>query len=188
MIKDNLKKFWRFLNEDSWQSWIISLILAFVIIKFIFFPTLSFITAAPLPLVVIESCSMYHAGSFDSWWNQNEVWYEDKKIIKENFEEFPFKNGLNKGDIILLWGRGEYKTGDIIVFQAGMQNPIIHRMISEDPISTKGDNNLGQLDIETRIDEEQVLGKSIFRIPGLGWLKLLFFEGTRPTNERGFCR
>lgn len=183
-----LKKFWEFLNQDTWQSWLVSLILAFVIIKFIFFPALSLVTASPLPLVVIESCSMYHNNDFNNWFEQNGVWYEDKKINKTDFEEFPFKNGLNKGDIILLWGRGDYKLGDIIVFDAGISNPIIHRIVSEESLATKGDHNPGQLEVEKKIDSRKVIGKAAARIPGLGWLKLIFFEGTRPEQERGFCR
>ncbi|NCO11093.1 hypothetical protein CO038_03730 [Candidatus Pacearchaeota archaeon CG_4_9_14_0_2_um_filter_39_13] len=187
-IKDGAKRFWKFLNEDTWQSWLVSLVLAFLIIKFVFFPAMSLVTATPLPLVVIESCSMYHNTDFDNWWEQNEAWYKNRRIDKAEFEEFSFKNGLNKGDIILLWGRGDYNPGDVVVFQAGLRNPIIHRLVSENPLSTKGDNNAGQLAVEQDIDEEQVIGKSVARVPGLGWLKLIFFEGTRTEGERGFCR
>jgi len=49
-----------FLQEDSWASFGVTLLLAFVIIKFIFFPGLSLITGTSLPLVIVESCSMYH--------------------------------------------------------------------------------------------------------------------------------
>ncbi|MCH7568690.1 MAG: hypothetical protein IIA87_04685 [Nanoarchaeota archaeon] len=189
-ILDGLKKFWKYLKRDSWDSWIVSLILAFVIIKFVFFPLLSFVMAAPLPLVVVESCSMYHSTDFDDWWDRNEVWYENRDIFKGDFENFPFKNGLNKGDIILVSGRVEYSIGDIIIFDSSSNYrfPLIHRVIEEEPIETKGDNNFGQLEVERDIDEEMVLGKSIARIPGLGWVKLIFFEGTRADNERGFCR
>ena len=105
---DSLKKFWKFLNEDSWQSWLVSLVLIVVIIKFIFFPALSFITQTPLPLVVVESCSMYHESNFEDWWEKNSGWYESKEIAYEEFKEFPFRSGLNKGDIIFVWGRSEY--------------------------------------------------------------------------------
>ena len=100
-----LRKFWRFLKKDTWQSWIVSLILAFVFIKFLFFPFLSWTFATDLPLVVVESCSMYHQDDFDSWWKRNGVWYEEHGISFEEFEGFKFKNGLNKGDIILVSGR-----------------------------------------------------------------------------------
>ena len=132
-LKNNLNKFWAFLHEDTWQSWIISLVLLIVLIKFVFFPALSFITSSPLPLVVVESCSMYHEASFDEWWTNNRPWYEDHNITKPRFEEFPFKGGLNKGDIIFVWGRSKYKLGDIIIFypnpNSDARHPIIHRII-----------------------------------------------------------
>jgi hypothetical protein len=193
------KKTWAFLKEDSWQSTVVTLIILVVVIKFIFFPLLSFVTSSELPLVVIESCSLYHDESFDEWWNENAEWYELRGITKNEFKEFPYTNGLNKGDIIFVWGRGDYELGDIIIFTPNAESraphPIIHRVISEDPLGTKGDNNAKQLTQnnnnkfidETDISEEQVLGKSVFRVPALGWIKLVFFEFTRPSGERGFC-
>ncbi|MFH1425606.1 MAG: hypothetical protein ABIG28_02665 [archaeon] len=195
-----IKRFGAFLKEDTWPSWIVSLILLVAIIKFIFFPALSFITSSPLPLVVIESCSLYHGASFDSWWNSNGVWYENKGITKSDFESFHYKNGLNKGDIIFVWGRTDYNIGDIIVFQpnpeATAPHPIIHRIIQENPFGTKGDHNFGQLTFanspqkidETSIPEEKIFGKATFKVPLLGWIKLVFFEPFRESQERGFCR
>ncbi len=91
-IKESLKKFWKFLNEDTWQSWLVSLVLIVIIIKFIFFPTLSFITQTPLPLVVVESCSMYHQGNFfsnfDNWFERHEVKYNAYNVAKEEFQDF----------------------------------------------------------------------------------------------------
>ena len=55
-----VKKFWNFLQEDSWPSFFATLVIAFVVIKFVFFPGLSFLTGSSLPLVIVESCSMYH--------------------------------------------------------------------------------------------------------------------------------
>lgn len=197
---DSLKKFWKFLNDDTWQSWIVSLILIVGFIYFVFFPTLSFITQTPLPLVVVESCSMYHEAKYDDWWFKNGNWYEQTGILKSDFSEFPFKNGMNKGDIIFVWGRGEYNQGDVIIFQQNPTSsgghPIIHRMVTQFPIGTKGDhnarqltsnNNLQRID-ETNIPQERIMGKAVFRIPYLGWIKLAFFEFLRAPEERGFCR
>src|SRR3972149_2052785 len=107
-----------YLKKDTWDSWLVSLVLVFVFIKFIFFPLLSLVTGSPLPLVVVESCSMYHETNFDSWWDKNSAWYEQKGISKSDFLEYNFKNGLNKGDIILTWGYSTPKKGDIIIFNA----------------------------------------------------------------------
>ena len=193
-IKENLKKFWNFVwKEDSWQSWIVSLILAFIIVKFIFFPLLSFILSASLPLVVVESGSMHHPGtflgnvfgtqaSFDEWWQQAGNWYEEKNIVKEQAEKWPLKTGMEKGDIIVVYGREEPEVGDIIIFSADRQYPIIHRIISiteingEKIYSTQGDNNSGQLEIEKQIPENTIIGKAVFKIPKLGWLKLIVVQ------------
>ena len=197
---NRLKKFWNFLKEDTWQSWFVSLILLVILIKFIFFPLLSLTTGASLPLVVVESCSMYHSSSdFESWWDQNSPWYENNDLSSANFKKFPHTNGLNKGDIILIWGYSEYKIGDIIVFNPNQEstapNPLIHRIVHETPWETKGDNNFQQLELnnnpqnidETNIQKEQIIGKAVVRIPFLGWIKLVFFEPARQPQQRGFC-
>lgn len=195
-----LKRAWAFLREDSWQSMIVTLILLVVLIKFVLFPLLSFITGSSLPLVVIESCSLYHETDFDGWWDSNANWYESVEISKENFLEFPYRNGLNKGDIIFVWGRGDYNVGDIVIFQPNVESsarhPIIHRVVTQEPLGTKGDHNSRQLTFdnnlqhidETDISEEQLIGKATFRVPALGWIKLVFFEFTRAPEERGFCK
>ncbi len=198
-LKDLIKKFWNYLKEDSWHSWLVSLILILIFIRFVFFPTLSFITASPLPLVVVESCSMYHESDLKAWWTKNAAWYKTNDISEGEFITFPLRNGFTKGDIIAVWGRSPYKVGDVIVFTANpdakARHPIIHRIITRDPIATKGDNNAQQLTRtnnnqnidETNISEERIMGKAVFRIPLLGWLKLIFFEPFREDAQRGFC-
>lgn len=196
-LKNSIKNFWKFLKQDTWQSWIVSIILLVIIVKFIFFPTLAFVTGTPLPLVIVESCSMYHNSNFNNWWNSNGAWYESHGITKEEFESFPLKNGLNKGDIIFVLGRTEKKMGDIIIFQAGSRYPLIHRMINEVPLGTKGDNNPSQIkstnnDLgidETNIPKENVLGEAKVKvIPLLGWVKLIWFEPFKDPTSRGFCK
>lgn len=188
-IVSQAKRFWRFLKADSWQSWVVSLVLMYVFIRFLFFPFLAFVFASPLPLVVVESCSMYHEQSYDGWWAQNALWYEtEHEITGSDFAQFPFRNGLNKGDIVFISGRGGYDVGDIIVFQSTYTYPLIHRMVSLDPLATKGDHNPGHLSEELDIASEAVMGKAVLRIPGVGWLKLIFFEGFKSSESRGFCR
>jgi signal peptidase I len=187
-VKEAIKKFWEYLKKDTWDSWLVSIILVFVVIKFIFFPLLSLATGTSLPLVVVESCSMYHESSFDNWWSSNSLLYEKFNINKSTFEAYPLKNGFSKGDIILTWGYSDYKKGDIIIFKAQTKYPIIHRMMSKSPLSTKGDHNFGQLDIEQDIPKEDVVGKAVVRIPLLGWLKLIFFEPFKDQSQRGFCK
>ena len=86
------------------------------------------------------------------------------------------------------------EEGDIIIFNANQKNPIIHRIINikeengEYIFSTIGDNNNGQLTFEKSISKDKIVGKASFRlVPYLGWVKLVFFEGSKPLSERGFC-
>lgn len=187
-LSEVIIQFRNFLRKDTWSSFSVSLILIIIFIKFLFFPVLATITSTPLPLVVVESCSMYHPVAFDGWWGRNQGWYEARNITKENFKDFSLKNGLNKGDIVFVWGRGEYKQGDIIIFNAETRYPIIHRIITEKQRSTKGDNNPDQLSFERTIADEQVIGKAVGRIPLLGWIKLIFFEFLKNPEARGFCK
>ncbi len=187
-LKEGIKKIWKYLQKDTWDSWLVSLILVFIIIKFVFFPLLSLATGTSLPLVVVESCSMYHETSFNGWWTANSAWYDANDIAASEFKSYSMHNGLNKGDIILVWGHSNYNKGDIIIFSAPTKYPIIHRIISESPLSTKGDHNLGQLDVEKDIQEEVIIGKAVVKIPLLGWLKLVFFEPFKAPEQRGFCK
>lgn len=193
-------RFWNFLKEDSWSSFIVSLILAFIIIKFVFFPLLSFVTGTPLPLVIVESCSMYHSGGFQEIFNKQgicpnglscseEELYGQFNISLEDTQTWGFKNGINKGDIIFVISPKNLEVGDVAIFLAGTTNPIIHRTISinSEKITTKGDNNLGLLSVEQNVNRDNVLGKAVFRIPYLGWFKLIFYDWKKPASERGLC-
>lgn len=192
--KNYLKQFYNFLQKDTWPSFIVTLGLAFIVIKFIFFPTLSLITGTSLPLVIVESCSMHHyEQGFDKIFDNNI--YENNKITLDNTTNWDFQNGFNKGDVIFVVGAKNIEVGDVIIFNSGspsLNYPIIHRLINNnETYSTKGDNyktNSKQLDIEKTISEDQLVGKALFRIPAIGWAKLIFFELQRPENQRGLCR
>ncbi|PIN87997.1 signal peptidase I [Candidatus Woesearchaeota archaeon CG10_big_fil_rev_8_21_14_0_10_32_24] len=201
-IKELLKKFWHLLWKDnSWKGWLFSIVFLFVFIKFIFFPGLSLATGSSLPMAIVESCSMYHQGNifsdYDQWWKDHNQKYNEYEIDKNSFENFKFKNGFNKGDILLIVKATpeKLKVGDVIIFNGGRQNPLIHRIIKiknengEYTFSTMGDNNNGQLVVEQNIKTEQLVGKAVFKLaPYLGWGKLIFFEPLRPESERGFCK
>lgn len=202
-FKKFMKKFWWIVwKDDSFKGWIISLLFIFIVIKFIFFPLLSLATGTSLPLAIVESCSMYHKGdlfgSFDKWYDKHEDKYSEFDIAYNEFEDFKMKKGFNKGDILFIVGTKPEKieVGDIIIFTANTQNPVIHRVIKinennetgELTFSTIGDNNNGQLNVERNISEDQIMGKASIRIaPFIGWGKLIFFEHKRPASERGFC-
>lgn len=186
--KEVIKKAFAFLKEDSWSSFFVNLIIAFVIIKFIFFPLAAFVTGSSMPLVIVESCSMYHPTDLEGVLN-NPV-YSKFNISYEDTNSWNFKRGLSKGDIILVVRPKNIKIGDVIIFNGGTAHPIIHRVISLNPLATKGDNektNPDQLSFEKSIKENQLVGKALFRIPFLGWIKLIFFELMRSPQSRGFC-
>ena len=189
-MKKEWKKFVKFMKEDSWQSMIVSLILAFIVIKFVIFPILTLLTGTALPLVIVESCSMYHHESgFDKTFTSSV--YDDYGISLENTSDWSFKNGFAKGDIIFVLAPRNLEVGDVIIFNGGQSNPIIHRLISVgETYTTKGDNyitNKGVGSFEKTIQSEQILGKAVFRIPFLGWIKLIFFDWRNPASAQGLC-
>jgi len=200
-LKEYWGKFWFLLWKDnSWKGWLFSIVFLFIFIKFIFFPGLSLITGTQLPLAIVESCSMYHdgniLGSYDAWGSRHESKYEDFNINKEQFQNFIFKKGFNKGDILFIVGvkPENIKIGDVIIFNGGTANPIIHRVIEIKQenggyyFSTIGDNNNGQLSIEKDVPQTKIVGKAVFKLaPYIGWGKLIFFEPSKPSSERGFC-
>lgn len=70
-FKEVLKKFWYLLwKDESWKGWIFSIIILFIFIKLIFFPSLNFLTGTKLPLAIVESCSMYHSENISSIFNR----------------------------------------------------------------------------------------------------------------------
>lgn len=201
-LKEMWKKFWYLLwEDDSLKGWILSIVFIFIFIKFIFFPSLSFLTGTSLPLAIVESCSMYHQDNiltnFDEWWQSHEKKYSEFNISKKQFEQFQIYNGFNKGDILFITGVKPEKLelGDIIIFSTeSNKNPVIHRIVSieknsnEIEFSTMGDNNNGQLSLERGISSSQILGKASIRaVPYLGWIKLILYEPSKPFGERGLC-
>ena len=188
-FKALLKKTWWFIwEDDSIWSWIVNIILAFILIKFIVYPGLGFLLGTFYPIVAVVSSSMEHDGSFDDWWASQEKWYLDHDIPKEQFVNFNFKNGFNKGDIMILYGKkpNKIEIGEIIVFKSKRPDPIIHRVVKKWELDekyyfqTKGDHNIDSIKSstldETNISEEQLLGKSVIRIPLLGYIKIWFVE------------
>ena len=194
-----LKKIWHFIwVEDSAASWIVNIILAFVLIKFIIYPGMGLVFGTNFPIVAVVSCSMEHNqnlgscsiqhNNFDSWFDYQSQYYYEKNITKEEFSGFSFRNGFNKGDLMVLFGVSpeKIKKGDVKVYKAGRPDPIIHRVIQEDfsngifIFQTKGDNNVNQIKSpwldETNVQQSQIVGKAVLRIPYLGWVKIIFVE------------
>ena len=125
--KTPLQKIWWFIWEDeSIWSYIVNIILAFVLIKFLIYPGLGLMLGTTHPVVAVVSGSMEHPGSFDEWWKRKcsinnvifsqEDLYLNTGISKETFKEYSFKNGFNTGELMVLKRASNLKRGDIIVF------------------------------------------------------------------------
>ncbi|MDO8740837.1 MAG: signal peptidase I [Candidatus Woesearchaeota archaeon] len=202
-----LKKTWHFIwHEDSLLSWIVNIILAFVLIKFIVYPGLGLVLGTSHPIVAVVSSSMEHHQQFDEWWasralcesgacNQGQF-YAKYNVTKEDFQKYPFAKGFNIGDIMFLRKADpkSVKMGDIIVFRSPYRSdPIIHRVIKKWTdgniyyFRTKGDNNAGHVQDELQITEAQLVGKTLFRVPYLGYVKIGFVKFLCVFGKFNFC-
>lgn len=194
-----LKRIWKFIwHDDSIASWIVNIILAFLIIKFLVYPGLGLLFGTNLPVVAVISDSMDHNGKFDEWWGETPNctteqacaytqgrWYQEQGITKEEFQNYPLHNGFIRGDVISLKGvdPGDVEIGDVIVFDAKGPYPIIHRVINITQVEgeyiylTKGDHNpypiQSQTLDETNVKGSQLRGKATARIPYVGYVRLL---------------
>jgi signal peptidase I len=194
-VKKHAKKAWWFIwEDDSWASWFVNIVLAFVIIKFLVYPGLGAALHTSHPIVAVVSGSMEHDGSFDDWWSSSAMcedtacaqseFYSSRGIEKETFQDFRFHNGFNKGDIMILYRTkpSKVEVGDVIVFMADRPDPIIHRVISSKKdagafvFSTKGDHNQGSFYFESSIRESDYIGRAVVRIPFLGYIKIGFVK------------
>ncbi len=185
MMKNFLRRAWYFIwEDDSLLSWIVNVVLAFLLVKFVVYPVLGMLLGTSYPVVAVISSSMEHDGmGFDSWWESNKGWYLQNGISQSDLEGSIFRNGFNKGDIIVLLGTNpaKVKEYDVIVYSSdNYKYPIIHRVVdiessgNQYAFRTKGDNN--PVTDPSDVKESQVLGKAVFRVPLLGWIKIMFTE------------
>ncbi|PIN75692.1 signal peptidase I [Candidatus Woesearchaeota archaeon CG10_big_fil_rev_8_21_14_0_10_37_12] len=192
MTKSFLRKVWEFIwYEDSWISWVVNVLLAFIVIKFLLYPGLGLLLGTPAPIVAVVSGSMEHDGDFDTFWDEKTCcnddcsvsiiqgdFYEQINISKKQFRSFGFVNGFNKGDIMILYSAEHIELGDVIVYVIPSKaDPIIHRVIKNgDLLVTKGDHNCNVGSFEANIQKEQVIGKAVWRVPWLGYVKIVAVE------------
>ena len=197
------KRAWKFLwDDDSVWSWLANLIIAFLLIRFVVYPLLGLILGTSYPIVAVVSESMEHEPSlgiicgqyplqdfkysFTQYWKFCGSWYEEKGITKEKFQSFPFTDGFDKGDVIILWRPTHLNVGDILIFQGSRPQPIIHRIVNinkDGSYQTKGDHNSNSIPGsggELQITQDRILGKGLVRIPYLGWVKILFVDAVMP--------
>ncbi|MBR9683062.1 signal peptidase I [Candidatus Woesearchaeota archaeon] len=205
--KNPVKKIWQFLwHSDSMWSLFANILIAFILIKFVIYPLIGVVFGTSYPIVAVISESMQHdlsnqqlcgeqfdefKDSFSNYWQICGPWYENQGITQQQFQKFPFPNGFNKGDIVIVW-RGKPQSlelGDVLIFQGSKPQPIIHRIVkkwSENGryyFQTKGDHNKDSItgsSGETQIGEDRILGKGLLRIPYLGWIKIIFVQAVKP--------
>ena len=176
------------IKKQDWTPYIYG---GMVFAAFTYF-LIGVVLATKLPVVAVSSGSMDHGinsygypcgivvsnytESFENWWKLCGPTYKQFGISKEQFENFPFKEGLKVGDMLIL-KKGDYHIGDVIVYEVGEQYPIIHRIVKINPdgtYQTKGDHNAGQNPYEKSVRVEQIYGKAIlFQIPKLGYLRVI---------------
>ncbi len=172
-------KIWHFLiHEDSWLSFFVAAILIILIGKFLFYPAIGIVFGTKFPVVAVVSNSMNHQGKdFDTWWNIHENQYKGYNLTKSDFEQYRFKNGFNKGDVLVVMGRdiSKIKKGDTVVYiTSERSDPIIHRTVKADgtKITTKGDANASPIGFERDMSNGKIKGVAVLKIPYLGWIKV----------------
>jgi signal peptidase I len=119
--------------------------------------------------------------NLDFFWSTCGAWYIQNNITKSDFSGMSFKNGFNKGDIMILFGTKpeDIKVGDVIVFNGYRQEPIIHRLVKitesagDYSFQTKGDHNKQSYSFEQNISEDDYIGRAVIRIPFLGYVKII---------------
>ncbi|MBD3204072.1 signal peptidase I [Candidatus Woesearchaeota archaeon] len=140
--KSTFKKIWYFIwEDDSILSWIVNVVLAFVLIKFIVYPGLGFLLGGTShPVVAVVSGSMEHAYAPKVDYFGNPVTVDDSKLIYAfcsesftkkraliNFKDFKgfdsfweicgdwYENsGISKQDFSNYDFKNGFNTGDII--------------------------------------------------------------------------
>ena len=78
------------------------------------------------------------------------------------------------GDMTIVYNDGNYKVGDIVVYNSkAFHRPIIHRIIAAENgyFTIKGDAN--PVADPEKVSKEQIEGRVIFKLPALGYVKIL---------------
>ncbi|MBD3248825.1 signal peptidase I [Candidatus Woesearchaeota archaeon] len=110
--KQYLKKAWRFIwDDDSIWSWLVNVVLAFIIIKFIVYPVLGFLLGTSFPIVAVVSESMEHRTTpLCADYSGNTCSNYDYRICGKAFEE---KQKLDFDDYWKLCGDWYEENTDI---------------------------------------------------------------------------
>lgn len=135
----------------------------------------------PYFLSVVMSPSMEHT-------NFNYEKYLRYNITEEEIKNWPFGEGINKGDVVIIFPvkdpLKDIKEGDVVLYMGVDGKPIMHRVIKIINTSNNicfvimGDNNPAPIyyQREDCMPPDRIIGKVVFRIPYLGMPKVLLTE------------
>lgn len=90
---------------------------------------------------------------------------------------FPFNEGLNGGDVIIKYGRGEYKIGDVVSYEhKDKPYNVLHRIVNENQdgtFITRGDAR--RYSDDRNVSLGQIRYKPVLKIPKVGLILLVPF-------------
>lgn len=127
------------------------------------------------PMMAVKSNSMRH----DDNWRE---YYELERDPPVDTSGFPFQEGFERGDLVIVEGvnsPGGIDIGDVIVFnREGEAHPIVHRVavIEDMQYKTKGDSRRNPNPDPGWIEFDDVIGEVVLVIPKLGYLTLFWTE------------
>lgn len=138
-FKKDLKKTWNFIwNDDSLLSWLVNIVLAFVLIKFIIYPGIGFLLGTNFPIVAVVSGSMEHktvhpCAEYDHIRDrcldrdESKYWICDKEYEENKNVDFDFywkacgdwyeNQDISKEEFADYRFSNGFNTGDIIILK-----------------------------------------------------------------------
>jgi len=128
-IKEKIVSFFRWVlySEDP-LSYVVFFIIAYLIYNYIIMPILVFITGSQAPMLVILTPSMEHTYFNLQWYCQ--WWNLSYPECQKKWNQLPFHNGINVGDLVISTSPTNAKVGDVIVARVSNLNfPLVHRVV-----------------------------------------------------------
>ena len=157
-IADGMRRF----GEDLVWAFVVAMLLR---------ATFGYFFGTPIPFVAVMSGSMEHDAT--AQYNYYS-WMTSRGYTIEELENFPFPDGFNKGDALIIVRADDISVGDVLVYvNPELGYPIIHRVINitDEGYVTKGDHNPVQ--DPWIVKPEWVKGKAVVMAPVIGWVSVL---------------
>ncbi|MFP4402170.1 MAG: signal peptidase I [Candidatus Nanoarchaeia archaeon] len=210
--KDRAKSYINYIFKgDDLLSHVLFFVVLFILFKFILLPSIGFVlnTSYPMTAIVSESmeqdlndrvCGKVPSSSATYWQTCGTLYEQEFNISGEEFELFPYSDGMNRGDVIIVYGKdpSNINVGDIVLFKGQDKvqlpngeeesrfyldyGPIIHRVVEKKfendtyYFTTKGDNNPQVISYEKNIPQEDIIGVAVIRVPYLGLINYWAYQ------------